>query len=106
MLGVALLGWVQGWNGHHGSFAFRVVLWLSMIPGILAVVAFFTLVQDPEHSTNPTLRFFHTLCALPQQFKHYLAAVGLFGIGDFSHSLLLLAATQLLTGSLKIMQTP
>ncbi len=99
MLGVALLGWVQGWNGHDGSFAFRVVLWLSIIPGVLAVIAFFTLVHDPEHSPNPRLRFFHTLRWLPLRFKRYLAAVGLFGIGDFSHSLLILAATHLLTGS-------
>jgi MFS family permease len=104
LLGVALLGWVQGWNGHEGSFAFRVVLWLSVIPGVLAVVAFFTLVQDPEHSPNPALRFFHTLRGLPLRFKRYLAAVGIFGIGDFSHSLLILAATQLLTGSMGVIQ--
>ena len=104
LLGVALLGWVQGWNGHDGSFAFRVVLWLSVIPGVLAVVAFFTLVRDPEHSPNPTLRFFHTLRGLPLRFKRYLAAVGIFGIGDFSHSLLILATTQLLTESMGVIQ--
>lgn len=102
MLGVALLGWVQEWNGHDGSFAFRVVLWLSVIPGLLAVLAFFTMVQDPEHSPNPALRFFHTLRELPQRFKRYLVAVGIFGIGDFSHSLLILAATQLLTASMGV----
>lgn len=104
LLGVALLGWVQGWNGHDGSFAFRVVLWLSVIPGLLAVVAFFTLVQDSEHSPNPALRFFHTLRGLPLRFKRYLAAVSIFGIGDFSHSLLILAATQLLTASMGVIQ--
>lgn len=102
LLGVALLGWVQGWDGHDGSFAFRVVLWLSMIPGVLAVVAFFSLVRDPQHSPNPALRFFHTLRGLPLRFKRYLAAVGIFGIGDFSHSLLILAATQLLTPSMGV----
>jgi MFS family permease len=100
LLGVAMLGWVQGWNGHDGSFAFRVVLRLSLVPGVLAVVAFFTLVQDPEHSPNPALRFFHTLRGMPIQFKRHLAAVGLFGIGDYSHNLLILAATQRLTGSM------
>lgn len=102
LLGVALLGWVQGWNGHDSSFPFRVVLWLSVIPGVLAVLAFFTMVQDPEHSPNPALKFFHSLRGLPLRFKRYLAAVGLFGIGDFSHSLLILAATQLLTASMGV----
>lgn len=102
MLGVALLGWVQGWNGHDAAFPFRVVLWLSVIPGLLAVLAFFTMVQDPEHSPNPALKFFHSLRELPLRFKRYLAAVGLFGIGDFSHSLLILAATQLLTASMGV----
>ena len=102
MLGVALLGWAQTWNNHDAAFPFRFVLWLSVIPGALAVLAFFTLVQDPEHSPNPALKFFHTLRGLPMRFKRYLAAVGIFGVGDFSHSLLILAATQLLTGSMGV----
>lgn len=104
LLGVAMLGYVQGWSGHDPSFAFRVVLWLSVIPGMLAVLSFFILVQDPEHSPNPALTFFHSLRDLPQRFKRYLAAVGIFGIGDFSHSLLILAATQLLTASMGVVQ--
>jgi len=102
MLGVALLGWAQTWNGHDTSFPFRFVLWLSVIPGVLAVLSFFIMVQDPEHSPNPALKFFHTLRGLPLRFKRYLAAVGVFGIGDFSHSLLILAATQLLTASMGV----
>jgi MFS family permease len=104
LLGVALLGWAQGWNGHDTAFAFRFVLWLSVIPGLLAVLAFFTLVQDPEHSPNPALKFFSSLRGLPLRFKRYLAAVGIFGMGDFSHSLLILAATQLLTASMGVVQ--
>lgn len=103
MLGVALLGWAQTWNGHDTAFPFRYVLWLSVIPGVLAVLAFFTMVQDPEHSPNPALKFFHSLRGLPLRFKRYLAAVGVFGVGDFSHSLLILAATQLLTASMGVL---
>ncbi len=102
LLGVALLGWAQGWDGHDPSIAFRFVLWLSVIPGVLAVLAFFTMVQDPEHSPNPALKFFQSLRGLPPRFKRYLAAVGIFGMGDFSHSLLILAATQLLTMSMGV----
>lgn len=104
LLGVALLGWAQAWPWDDPSGPFRLVLWLSIIPGALAVLAFLTLVKDPEHSPNPELKFFQTLKDLPTRFKRYLGAVGLFGIGDFSHSLLILAATQLLTGSMGVMQ--
>jgi MFS family permease len=71
---------------------------------VLAVLAFLTLVQDPEHSPNPAMQFFRALRELPARFKRYLGAVGLFGIGDFSHSLLILAATQLLASSMGMVQ--
>jgi MFS family permease len=104
LLGVALLGWAQGlhWNGPSGPF--RLVLWFSVIPGVLAVLAFLTLVKDPEFSPNPALKFFSSLRGLPTRFKRYLGAVGIFGIGDFSHSLLILAATTLLRTSLGVVQ--
>lgn len=102
MLGVILLGWAEGWNGDDTSLPFRFVLWLSVIPGLLALLAFFVMVQDPEHSPNPALKFFHGLHVLPVRFKRYLVAVGIFGVGDFSHSLLILAATQLLVPSMGV----
>ena len=104
LLGVAILGWVQPWQWDDASGPFRFVLWLSIIPGVLAVLAFLTLVQDPQHSPNPGLNFFSSLRGLPARFKRYLGAVGLFGIGDFSHSLLILAATSLLTVSMGVVQ--
>ena len=104
LLGVALLGWAQALSWPDEAGPFRLVLWLSVIPGALAVIAFLTLVRDPEHTPNPALRFFATLRGLPGRFKQYLGAVGVFGIGDFSHSLLILAATQLLAPSMGILQ--
>jgi len=104
LLGVALLGLAQGWHWADDAGPFRFVLWLSLIPGVLAVVAFLTLVQDPQHSPNPALKFFCSLRELPTHFKHYLGAVGLFGVGDFSHALLILAATTLLTPSMGVVQ--
>ncbi|MCU0560024.1 MAG: MFS transporter [Desulfobacterales bacterium] len=104
LLGVSLLGWAQGLTWGAPSGPFRMVLWLSILPGLLAVLAFLTLVQDPEHSPNPALKFFRALKGLPSRFKRYLGAVGLFGIGDFSHSLLILAATQLLSASMGVVQ--
>ncbi len=104
LLGVALLGWAQTWHWSDAAGPFRFVLWLSVIPGLLAVLAFLTLVKDPEHSPNPALRFFSTLRSLPVRFRRYLGAVGIFGVGDFSHSLLILAATTLLTSSFGVVK--
>jgi MFS family permease len=104
LLGVALLGLTQDWHWSDEAAPFRFVLWLSLIPGLLAVLAFLTLVQDPGHSPNPALKFFGTLRGLPLRFKRYLGAVGLFGAGDFSHALLILAATTLLTPAMGVVQ--
>lgn len=102
LLGVALLGWAQTLPWEDAAGPFRLVLWCSVVPGVLAVLAFFLLVRDPEHTPNPALKFFAGLRGLPDRFKRYLAAVGLFGSGDFSHSLLILAATQQLTPALGV----
>lgn len=102
LLGVALLGWAQGWYLHDAAAPFRLVLWLSVVPGVLAVLSFLLLVRDPQHSPNPALKFFRALRGLPARFKRYLGAVAVFGLGDFSHSLLILAATHLLTASMGV----
>ena len=104
LLGVALLGWAQSWQWNDPTGAFRFVLWVSIVPGALAVLAFLALVKDPAHSPNPTLTFFAALRGMPARFRRYLLAVGIFGLGDFSHSLLILAATHLLTASMGVVQ--
>jgi MFS family permease len=104
LFGVALLGWAQTLSWQDPSGPFRLVLWSSTIPGVLAVFAFLTLVKDPAHSPNPALQFITSLRELPVKFKRYLVAVAVFGTGDFSHTLLILAATQLLTPSFGVVR--
>lgn len=103
-LGVVLLGWAQGWGNSDPSQAFRFVLWLTLIPGILSVLSFGLLVKDDRSAPNKVLRFWSSIRQLPTTFRRFLAAVGLFGIGDFSHSLLILGATQLLTPELGVVR--
>ncbi|HGM6009138.1 TPA: MFS transporter, partial [Pseudomonas aeruginosa] len=69
LLGVAVLGWAQSLHWDDAAGPFRFVLWLSVIPGVLAVLAFLALVKDPEHSPNPGLRLWSTLRGLPGRFK-------------------------------------
>lgn len=104
LLGVVLLGWAKGWSWDEPSGPFRLVLWVSVIPGVLAVFSFLILVEDPQHSPNPALKFLAAIRGLPTGFRRYLGAVGIFGAGDFSHSLLILAATQLFSPSIGIVR--
>ena len=46
------------------------------------------------------ISFGESLRALPKRFRKFLVAVGLFGAGDFAHTLLILLATQRLTPTL------
>jgi MFS family permease len=78
-------------------FSYRNIFWLTLIPGLLSAAAFFFLVNEIAQNPNPHLRFLPTLKELPKRFKLYVLGVGIFGIGDFSHTLLLLMAAQILT---------
>jgi MFS family permease len=111
LLGVWLLGWAGGLDGglpgplaEDPAGAFRLVLWLSLVPGVLAVLAFLVLVRDPGHAPNPALGLVRSLAGLPGGVRRYLAAVGLFGLGDYSHALLILAATTLLAPALGMVE--
>jgi MFS family permease len=48
----------------------------------------------------PHISFGERLRALPPRYRKFLVAVGLFGAGDFAHTLLILLATQRLTPEL------
>lgn len=97
LLGVALLRWAQGFGLPDPTGAFRFVFWWTLLPGVLSVLAFAFLVVDEQRTPNLQLRLRAMWGALPRPFRRYLAVVGLFGAGDFSHTLLILGATQLLT---------
>jgi MFS family permease len=79
------------------SAPFRAVFLLSLIPGLASVLAFVSLVQEKRRPANPQLRFWGAFRELPKPYLQFLRGVGVFGLGDFSHTLLILAATQLLT---------
>ena len=81
--------------------AFRAVFALALIPGALGVITFAFFVHDPG-GRLVRKSFRATLTGLPDAFRRFLVGVGLFGIGDFAPSLLILAATVLLTPSLGI----
>jgi MFS family permease len=66
----------------------------TLIPGLAAaaVIAFF--VKEKERAPVPHISFGERLRSLPPAYRKFLVAVGLFGAGDFAHTLLILLATQ------------
>ncbi len=82
-----------GWFAHDYSKLFAATL----VPGLLAVAALVLLVRERERRPVPHVSFGQRLRALPPRFRRFLVAVGLFGLGDFAHTLLILLATQKLT---------
>jgi MFS family permease len=76
--------------------AFRTVFLLSLIPGLAAPIAFLLLVKETLHKPGEKQRLWTAVRALPKPYFRFLTAVGLFGAGDFSPTLLILAASTLL----------
>ena len=76
----------------------RVLAW-TIVPGILAVLSFGLLVCERPNHRSTTGSFWFGVRQLPPSFRKLLLAVGIFGLGDFSHTLLILFATQALTPS-------
>ena len=77
---------------HH---SYRQVFFWTLLPGFFAVACFWLLVR--ERPLAPSKRsFLIGLKALPIPFRRLLVGVGIFGAGDFSHSLLILYASRML----------
>jgi MFS family permease len=73
---------------------------LTLIPGLLAVAMIAFVVKERERAPVPHISFNESLRALPSRFRRFLIAVGLFGAGDFAHTLLILLAAQKLAPQL------
>lgn len=74
----------------------RAVFWWTMVPGLLAALAFALLVRPQRAIAGHHVRFWESLGALPAPFRRFLGAVFAFGLGDFARTLLILRAAELL----------
>jgi MFS family permease len=81
---------------HHYPSLFAVTL----VPSLIAVALIAFAVREKERKPVPHISFGERLRMLPPRFRRFLVAVGLFGAGDFAHTLLILLATQKLTPEL------
>ena len=76
--------------------AIRSLFIIAIIPGILALLAFTVFVKEKRGRTKHTSLVL-SIKNLPGTFRFFLIAVGIFGLGNFADSMLILRATELLS---------
>ncbi len=84
------------WILQATSHSYRKVFLWTLLPGMIAVLCFWVLVRERRVERKEKKSFLLGLRALPAEFRRFLLAVGVFGAGDFSHTLLILYATKML----------
>lgn len=97
LLAVWIIGMLQARGVQDPSSPFRTIFLLTLIPGLASVLTMAGLVQERRRPPNHELRFWASIKELPHAFRRFLLGVGLFGMGDYAHTFLILAATTLLT---------
>jgi MFS family permease len=83
---------------HNYSILFA----LTLIPGLIAVGMIAFVVKETERLPVKRMRFWERLKLLPTEFRKMLLGVGIFGLGAFAHSMLILLAAQELRPTLGI----
>jgi MFS family permease len=73
---------------------------LTLIPGLTAAALIAFVVQEKERKPVSHISFSDRMRSMPGPYRKFLVAVGLFGSGDFAHSMLILLAAQKLTPTL------
>lgn len=76
---------------------FHKVFLLTLVPGLCAVIVIAFFVREKERQPVSHISFGERLRLMPKPYRKFLVAVGLFGAGDFAHTMLILLATQKLT---------
>jgi len=80
------------------SMPLRSIFLVALIPSILSFLIITLFVKERNKISNdPPMRLIGSIKLLPSKFRLFLVAVGIFGLGNFADSLLILRATQLLT---------
>jgi len=73
---------------------YRLLFAATLLPGLLAAAVIAFLVRERDRAPVPHISFGERWRMLPRAYRKFLVAVGLFGAGDFAHTLLILLATQ------------
>jgi MFS family permease len=94
LIAVALLAYFHP-HAANPTAAFRTIFLFTLIPGLACGMVFLLLVRE-RRVESTRKKFFAAVGQLPGSFRRFLVGVGVFGMGDFAHTMMILAATQLL----------
>jgi MFS family permease len=84
--------WLLKVTNHN----YRAVFLWTLLPGMIAVLSFWLLVRERPFEARKKVTFLTGLRSLPRNFREFLLGVGVFGSGDFSHTLVILYASRML----------
>ena len=99
LFAAAALPWLASRFDGHPTDPFRWVFLLSIVPGILSGLVVWAFVTERTGTKPNVPRFLATIRGLPRTFRRYLVGVGIFGAGDFAHTLLIMGAAHVLAPS-------
>ncbi|HET6574131.1 MAG TPA: MFS transporter, partial [Fimbriiglobus sp.] len=91
--------WSGVLDGTDATGSYRLAFWFTLVPGLGAALVFWRMVREQRFTPKPGLRLGASVRAMPAGYRRFLVGVGLFGIGDFAHTLLILAAVNSLAES-------
>jgi MFS family permease len=84
---------------------FRNVFWVSLIPGIMSILVFVVFTKEILGKGKIGKRkLWSDIKSLPRQFRLFLLAAGVYGIGNFANTFLVLKTTEALTPTLGIIE--
>jgi len=92
----AALPWLATRFAGDPTAPFRWVFLFTVIPGVLSGLVVWAFVSEKASSGATVPKFLATLRSLPSGFRRYLVGVGIFGAGDFAHTLLIMGAAHVL----------
>jgi MFS family permease len=84
------------WLLEATNHSYRKVFFWTLLPGLIAVACFWLLVRERPIASRSKRSLLVGLKQLPIPFRRLLLGVGVFGAGDFSHSMLILYASRML----------
>jgi MFS family permease len=96
LFAAAALPWLAARYPGHPADPFRWLFVLTVIPGVLSGLVVWGFVKEQRGQKPNVPRFLATIRGLPREFRRYLVGVGVFGAGDFAHTLLIMGAAQVL----------
>jgi MFS family permease len=80
-----------------GILSYRQIFLISFIPGFLSVASFILLVKEKKGRPDGKINFWKNIKDLPLNFKLFVFSVGIFGLGNFAHTLLILRTSEILS---------